>query len=395
MPEPERQSNPFVRIFAFLASYGVAAVILTLLLLLTFLGTLEQVDHGLFAVQERYFNSLFLVHHFFGILPVPLPGAYLLMVLLFINLVCGAIIRAPKRWRRPGMLIAHSGILLLLLGGFVTFRYSIGGNMRLYEGEASSEFESYTGWVLEIVMVDAPAGEDAFIIPESDFADMAPGDTRIFHSERLPFEFEISGYGKNTRVEPMLGSHSMIAVDGFYLMTLPRDPEEEQNVAGAYVTVVEKESGKRHEGILWPLETHPYTVEIDGVGWAFLLRRPRWTVPFTIVLDKFTMEKHPGTNMPKVFLSDVTKIEGKSQEQIKIEMNEPLRYKGYTFFQASWGPQEARPGDRLFSVFAVVRNPADKWPLYACIVITAGLLVHFCQKLLLYLRREHRRHPAL
>ena len=163
MPEPERQSNLFVRIFAFLASYGVAAVILTLLLILTFLGTLEQVDHGLFAVQERYFNSLFLVHYFFGILPVPLPGAYLLMVLLFINLVCGAIIRSPKSWRRPGMLIAHSGILLLLLGGFVTYRYSIGGNMRLYEGEASSEFESYTGWVLEIVMVDAPAGSDACV----------------------------------------------------------------------------------------------------------------------------------------------------------------------------------------------------------------------------------------
>ena len=107
------------------------------------------------------------------------------------------------------------------------------------------------------------------------------------------------------------------------------------------------------------------------------------------------METHPGTNMAKVFISGVTKLEGKSQEQIKIEMNEPLRYKGYTFFQASWGPQEARSGVRLFSVFAVVRNPADKWPLYACIVITGGLLIHFSQKLLLYLRREHRRRPAL
>ena len=394
MPEPERQSKAFVRIFAFLASYGVAAVILTFLLLLTFLGTLEQVDHGLFAVQERYFNSLFLVHSFFGVLPVPLPGAYLLLVLLFINLVCGAIIRASKSWRRPGMLIAHSGILLLLLGSFVTYRYSINGNMRLYEGEASSEFESYTGWVLEIVSANAPAGAEALIIPESDFAAMEPDETRTFHSGHLPFELEISGYAKNTRVDPVSGSHSMIAVDGFYLVTMPRAPAEEQNIAGAYVAVVENESGKRHEGIIWAMETHPYTVEIDGVDWAFLLRRPRWTVPFTIVLDKFTMETHPGTSLPKVFLSDVTKLEGKSQEQIKIEMNEPLRYKGYTFFQASWGPSDARPGDRLFSVFAVVRNPADKWPLYACIVITGGLLVHICQKLLLYLRREHRRRPA-
>jgi len=83
-----------------------------------------------------------------------------------------------------------------------------------------------------------------------------------------------------------------------------------------------------------------------------------------------------------------------SSVKINIRMNEPLRYKGYTFFQASWGPQDARPGDPLFSTFAVVRNPADQWPKYACYVIGLGLLIYFAQKLGGYIRAQNRRRSA-
>jgi hypothetical protein len=45
----------------------------------------------------------------------------------------------------------------------------------------------------------------------------------------------------------------------------------------------------------------------------------------------------------------------------------------------------------LFSVFAVVQNPADHWPLYSCIIVACGLLIHLLQKLARYLRAENRR----
>jgi hypothetical protein len=72
-------------------------------------------------------------------------------------------------------------------------------------------------------------------------------------------------------------------------------------------------------------------------------------------------------------------------------MNQPLRHEGFTLYQSSWGPSNARPGDPLFSTFSVVRNPADQWPLYSCLTIAAGLLLHFVRKLLGYLRSENRR----
>jgi hypothetical protein len=48
----------------------------------------------------------------------------------------------------------------------------------------------------------------------------------------------------------------------------------------------------------------------------------------------------------------------------------------------------------MFSVFAVVRNPSDQVPLYACIVIGMGLLIHFGRKLVFYLKAEARKRAA-
>ena len=90
-------------------------------------------------------------------------------------------------------------------------------------------------------------------------------------------------------------------------------------------------------------------------------------------------------------MSDVTKIENGISQALKITMNEPLRHKGYTLFQASWGPANAKPGEPLFSTFAVVKNPADKFPEYACIIIAFGLLVHFSQKLFRYIKLQNRK----
>jgi hypothetical protein len=38
----------------------------------------------------------------------------------------------------------------------------------------------------------------------------------------------------------------------------------------------------------------------------------------------------------------------------------------------------------------VVQNPADQYPLYACIVIALGLALHYSRKLLRHIRAEAR-----
>lgn len=375
----------------FLASYGFAVVLLFFLFVLTFLGTVEQVEHGLFLTQKKYFESFYVLHEVAQGINILLPGAYLLMALLFVNLLLGAIVRAPKSWTRPGMLIAHSGILLLLLGGYVTYHYSLRGHMSLFEGERSNRIVSYHDW--EIAITDT-ANEKQFVIPQVEFAGLNPNQSRTFTSGELPFDLMIEGFAPNSTV-----TTSQIAaqgVDGYALVPLPLEKEAEQNVPGAYAIVVnKKDPGETFQGILHGMSPivggTKWVVDVAGGTYAIDLRRVSYEVPFTIVLDKFIHEVHPGTSMASNYESVVTQIDGETSRQIEIKMNEPLRDRGYTFFQASFGPKNARPGERMYSVFEVVSNPADQWPLYSCLIITFGLSLHFVQRLVGYLKRENRR----
>ncbi|HTE04910.1 MAG TPA: ResB protein required for cytochrome C biosynthesis, partial [Planctomycetota bacterium] len=78
-----------------LASLRLSCTLLVFLALLTWLGTLEQVNTGLFEVQKKYFESFFVIHHA-GPLAIPLPGATLVMSVLFVNLVMGGLVRIRK-----------------------------------------------------------------------------------------------------------------------------------------------------------------------------------------------------------------------------------------------------------------------------------------------------------
>jgi len=376
------------KLFDFFASYGFAVVLLILLTILTLFGTLEQADNSLYDVQNKYFNSFFLTHDLFGV-PIPLPGVYLLSVLLFINLVCGALIRVPKEWKKPGMLIAHGGILYMLVAGFVTYHYSTSGQMTLFPQERSNKYQSYYEWEIEIAELEDGLYGRHWVIPGEQFTDMDVDDTREFFHPDLPFDLMLENYVPNTMPQPTPGDDG---VEGFTLAPKPLEMEAAQNAAGAYAMVLNKEKQEVQSGLLWGFSVAPWIVTVEGKDYAIELRHRNWTLPFTITLDEFIRDLHARTTMASNFESVVTKAEpGQADRKINIRMNEPLRHKGYTLFQSGWGPQNAGPNDRLFSTFAVVKNPADQWPLYSCIVISVGLLIHFLQKLVSYLRAENRR----
>ena len=105
-------------------------------------------------------------------------------------------------------------------------------------------------------------------------------------------------------------------------------------------------------------------------------------------LDKFTHEFHPGTRRPRVFRSNITRVEEDGETEKIIRMNHPMRYKGYTFFQASWGPQDDPNATQFYSVFEVVKNPADHWPLVSLIITGIGLLVQFVMKLVYFILKQ-------
>ena len=159
-------------VFAFFASFGLACVIMTLLTLLTFVGTINMEWMGLYQTSQVYFYSWFVLR------PFPMPGGMLLMILLFLNLLCGAIIRARKSWKRPGMLIAHGGMLFLLVAGWVSYQMTREGNLPLWESsEFGAEFDrGIGGAIVTAVEADSAASRAGLQVDDLLLSVTEPGD---------------------------------------------------------------------------------------------------------------------------------------------------------------------------------------------------------------------------
>lgn len=385
------------RLLAVFGSFGLACILLILLGLLTFLGTLEQAHRSLYDVQRDYFESLFHVHPLplgdLGSIPLPLPGAYLLLALLGANLVVGGMVRIRKSQSTVGVLVTHVGIAVLLLGSFVEFQWSRKGHMSISEGEASSEFESYYEWEMVLTEYRPDGSVREHVVPHAHFSDLRGGARRRFTTKDLPFDLVLRDYQRNAR--PYLLAGRTPQAHAVQLEEIPPDPEKaEANMAGLTVEIVPHDGGARPQVLLWGFQRYPARLAVGGRPFDLDLRHGRWPLPFRIQLDDFQMEHHPGTNMASRYSSYVTKLEDGEESRLHITMNEPLRHRGFIVYQSGWGPPDASPGERLYSSFSVVHNHADLVPWISWSIILLGLLITFVGKLMRHLRAEGNRRLA-
>lgn len=396
--------TPLAKLIAFLSSFGLATVVLALLLLITFLGTLEQAEFGLVASQARYFESFFVDRIDIGAcwralaldaywdignttLPVRvLPGGYTLMAVLFVNMLLGGVIRIRKSPRTVGVIISHFAILLMIAGGAVSYHFAVEGNMNLHEGGTSDEFLSFHDRVIEIekVRADEKAKRVALVIDQSKYDDLSSGRGRTFTHESLPFDFMITGWKQHAQPKRDREGSRADAIDGYYIQEVSTLDESgaalpDEQLASACVAIAkDKKTGAEQKGILWEFAAAPWTLTVGGDKYVISLVHRSYKLPFAIRLDKTEQEKHPGTERARRFTSWVTKLEDGREEKRVITMNEPVRSEGYAVFQQTFDDGSRGGGSGVKSSgFQIVQNPSDHWPLISCIIVAQGLLLHF------------------
>lgn len=375
------------RSYDFLAGFHLATVLLLVLLLLTWLATLEQIDQGLHYTLNKYFSwkSPYIIPTINGkIVPVLLPGGYYVCALLLVNMILGGVVRIRKTPLQIGNLIAHFGIIFMLIAGGVAHHFEIRGNMAIGEGEMSDVAEDYTEYVIEVAEVIDGKRETFHVIRGEFLTDLKNGKNRTFDFEGIPFSLVIGGYSKN--VAPVsIGDRAPekgeLVADGFYLFENEPEKEAERNIAGAYGKYVLENGEVSDPFIITAASFHPQTIKVGERLFTVDMRKRLWPMPFQVKLDKFTADFHPGTSRPAEFISDIRRVENGQESTVRIEMNEPMRYEGLTFFQASYGPEGAKPGEKMYSIFEIVRNPADKWPEYSLYIVAVGMLITFLTKL--------------
>lgn len=406
--------SPLSRLISFLSSFGLATVTLALLLLITFLGTLEQAEFGLVASQARYFESFFVDRIDIGAcwralalnayadignvtFPLPiLPGGYTLMAVLFVNMLLGGIIRIRKSPKTIGVIISHFAILFMIAAGAVSYHFAVEGNMSLREGETSDEFLSFHDRVIEIekVQTDEKARRSALVIDESQYTDLSAGKGRTFTHDSLPFELMITNWKKHAQPKPDREGSRSDAIDGYFIQEVSTLDESgaalpDEQLASACVAIVkDKKTGAEQKGILWEFAAAPWTVTAGQDKYLISLVHRAYKLPFAVKLDKTEEEKHPGMRMARRFTSWVTKLENGREEKRVITMNEPVRSEGYAVFQSTFSSGEREGTGVKSSGFMIVENPSDHWPLISCIIVAEGLLLHFLMMLARFIKVE-------
>jgi len=101
-------------------------------------------------------------------------------------------------------------------------------------------------------------------------------------------------------------------------------------------------------------------------------------LPYSITLANFRREVYDGTNMPKLYESRVVITDGDLKFPAIIGMNDPLRYGGYTFYQAS---TFINNNGKPVSVLNVVTNDGWLFPYLSGILLALGLIVHIVIRL--------------
>jgi len=413
------------RLIKIFVSLRLTVILLAFAIVLVFIGTLAQVDEGLYNAQARYFRQWFIFgFDLFGRnIPLPLPGGYLIGTLLLLNLIAAHLYRFQFSAKKIGIQLIHSGVILLLVGQLATDMLAHESQIRFVEGQTKTYSESMRDYELTFTSDSGADNEDVVAIPEPL---LATGGS--IQNANLPFTIRVKSFWKNSEAgfrAPMMKNGPPLATNGiaanfdFGSAAETKNPSE-KNIPTALIEIIgangslgewivsgwasddemveivrqnyEQQMGAQMTQKIIDQLVQPQFIEIGGKKFTFALRPVRTYLPYSLELLKATHTVYEGTEIPKDFRSRIQLRNPKTGEdrEVEISMNHPLRYAGLTFYQYQMDAgQTAREAGRpSLSVLQVVRNPSWLTPYVGCALVALGLITQFMFHLVGFLSKR-------
>ena len=375
------------RLISFFTSLRLTVVCLALGLILVFWGTLAQVDLGLYKAQNEFFRSFIIYWGPKGAswrMPV-FPGGYLIGGVLLLNLIAAQLRRFTFTLSKAGLWMVHGGIILLLLGQLLTDMLSSESALHLREGEAKNYSETEREAELAVIDATDPSTDTVIVIPQDILASQ-----KTIRPGELPFTLRVKDFFANSAVskrasdsvEPPASTQGIGPT--VTVSEVPRVTEmEKRDVPSAIVEVVTPQ-GSLGTWLVSEFVEEPQDFTVNHRTYQLALRPRRHYKPYSIQLLKFQHDLYSGTPIPKNFSSRVLLQRPQTGEkrEVLIYMNNPLRYAGETYYQASYDE------DNHGTVLQVVHNPSWLTPYLSCVLVGVGLVVQFSTSLLGFTRKQ-------
>ncbi len=132
----------------------------------------------------------------------------------------------------------------------------------------------------------------------------------------------------------------------------------------------------------WLLLNDILKVFDDQTAYLVSYQNRRLQLDFPIKLNEFKIDRYQGTQKAMSYSSQVTAGTGElssEKQDTLISMNEPMKYKGYTFYQASF-QQDEQTGEPTASILSVNKDPGRPIKYTGSLILTAGILWLFYQR---------------
>lgn len=309
--------------------------------------------------------------------------------------------------QRAGMVLLHGGILFLLIGEFITALFAVEATMTIKEGETVNYLDRSQQMELAFTETSNPEFDTVTSIPQRFLK-----DGKTVSAEGLPFDIKVHRYMVNSnRPQPLQSVPERFrstypSYKGYgERLYVAEQREASGATAGRNAPAVDIELFDRASGAslgryvlsLWFYPNFvnrtwdmPTTITVGDKQYSayYRFKREYAKTPaghaYSIKLLDFVHEKYEGTQMPKDFASQILLVneeEGIDRE-LRIWMNNPLRYARRTFYQSSFLPDDGG------TVLQVVRNDTWMIPYLSCMIVFVGMAAQFVQSFGRYLRKE-------
>jgi|TARA_R110002126_G_scaffold13118_1_gene56037 ABC-type transport system involved in cytochrome c biogenesis permease subunit len=343
----------FKSVYQFLISARMVFFLMPPLMVLLIAGTVAQKELGLYTASKYFFAG---------------PAAWGLLGVLTCSLTLKFLCDSVWSWQKLGIILSHLGVLVLLYGGALTAVTNQEGYLIVAEAGRSATVLDYHQRSLVVL-------DDGQIIAEWTHDELKQG--ALLPIGRAGTHIEINDFCLNCNITRREGDaeNAFGMAAKVKLSNKPAEKNDEENISGVTFTVSDMQY------ILFEGFTKPIGIE----GLEVIYGRAQRRLPFSVELVDFTKNLYAGTQMAKAYSSDIIVHDGDVSWPSRIEMNQPLRYKGYTLFQSNY--IEAADG-RDSTILAVVDNKGWIFPYIGTAIMAFGLLYHMFLHLSARVRRN-------
>lgn len=333
------------------------------LMVVTIIGTIEQKNIGLFAASEKYFASLFFTYK-----GIPFPGGGLLIVILTIGLLSQLVFKTPyKSFAKSGITLTHVGAIILLIGSFITYISAIEGSLVLKENESKNSILDYRNH--DLVFTSEDNQRTLKVIPFDTLKSLSSNSQiEIFKNVVLT---NVKILKTCSLVQNSEANEFEVGFAKLFKFENPSNTNQEmQSEECAEFSL--KENGKNQIFRIFLNMAKTQSFKTNQYSGLAMIKNREIPLPFSVKLIDFDKKFHQGTMISKSFKSLVEIRDGNQVFNRLIEMNTPLRYRGYTFYQSSFSENS----DGEMSELAVVQNKAKWFPYISSLILCLGVLWH-------------------